>query len=211
MALIFNYNINRINIYPFGGYTIFEYDINSKFIQEFMLFLGGILFQFILYLLVTLLVDNYTYFYKIFINYNLNILLFNLLPIVPLDGSKLLNLLINKLLPFKISHKITIYISYLTLTILLILNYRNINIILIFILLLILINKEYKNHNYIFNLFLIERYIKNPKFKKNNFIINNNIKKIKKYFNNIFIINNKYESENKILEKYFKNKILAKK
>ena len=114
MALIFNYNINRINIYPFGGYTIFEYDINSKFIQEFMLFLGGILFQFILYLLVTLLIDNYTYFYKIFINYNLNILLFNLLPIVPLDGSKLLNLLINKLLPFKISHKITIYILNFT-------------------------------------------------------------------------------------------------
>ncbi len=202
-AIIFNYEIIKINIYPFGGYTIFNYDINSKFINEFLLFLGGILFQFILLLIIHYTVDNYSYFYKLFINYNTNILIFNLLPIYSLDGGKLLNMILNKLLPFKISHLLSIYISYILILILTIIFYKDINIILISILLITLTIKEYKIHKFIFNKFLIERYIKKLSFKHNNFILGNKIHKMKKYLNNIFIINNEYLTEYEILKNRF--------
>ena len=199
MALIFNFKIKKINIYPFGGYTIFEYDINSKFISEFMLFLGGILFQIILFIIITNLIDNNSYFYKIFENYNISILIFNLLPIIPLDGSKLLNMIFNKIFSFKMSHLITIYISFI-LTILLLIYYRKLNMILISILLVFTTIKEYKNHKLIFRLFILERYIKDLKFNKNNFIVGNNLNKMKKYLNNIFIINNNYFNEKEVLK-----------
>ena len=58
-ALIFKYKIIKINIYPFGGYSIFQNDLNISFIKEFLVFLGGILFQFILYLIFKYQINNY--------------------------------------------------------------------------------------------------------------------------------------------------------
>ena len=203
MAIIFKYNISKINIYPFGGYTIFDVDINKNSFAEFMVFFGGILFQFILSIIFKIYVDNSTYLYRTFNMYNINILLFNLLPIIPLDGSKVLNILFNKIFSFKMSHILSIYISYIGILLIFIINYKNLNMCIILFLLLNLIIKEHKNHIYIFNRFLIERYIKNIKFKKNNFIIGNTVKNMKKYMRNIFIIDNIYFSEKEVLEGRF--------
>jgi len=199
MALIFKYKIKKINIYPFGGYTIFESNINTPFIAEFMVFLGGILFQTIFFLISRELLDNSSYIYKLIENYNLSILIFNLIPIIPLDGSKVLNIFLNKIFSFKKAHLITIYISYITTLVLIILSLKNINLVLMIFLLIILVIKEHKSHYIIFNMFLIERYIKNITFKNNNFIKNKKLKYMKKYSNNIFIINNKYIDEKEML------------
>ena len=203
MALIFEYKIKKINIYPFGGYTIFETDINTPFISEFMVFLGGILFQTIFFLITKVVLDNTFYIYKLIENYNLSILIFNLIPILPLDGSKVLNIILNKIYPFKKSHLITIYISYITILILLVLSLKNINLVLMIFLLIILVVKEHKSHKLIFNMFLIERYIKNISFKNNNFIKKKKLKYIKKYSNNIFIINDKYIDEKEMIINIF--------
>lgn len=205
MALIFKYNINKITIYPFGGYTIFDVDINKNSFEEFMVFFGGILFQIILSIIFKIYVDNSTYLYRTFSIYNTNILLFNLLPIIPLDGSKVLNILFNKMLPFKISHKLSIYISYILIIVVFIINYKNLNMCMILFLILNILVEEHKNHIYIFNKFLVERYIKDIKFKKNNFIIGNTVKNMKKYMKNIFIIDNMYISEKEVLEDRFNN------
>ena len=119
ISLIFKWNIKKINIYPFGGYTVFDEAINKPFIEELLVFLGGILFQVILFLFFTLIFDKYAYTYQIFSSYNKTILIFNMIPIIPLDGSKVLNILLNKLFPFKLSHLISIYISYTFIIILL--------------------------------------------------------------------------------------------
>lgn len=203
MALIFKYNINKINIYPFGGYTIFDGDINKNSFAEFMVFFGGILFQLILSIVFRIYIDNSTYLYRTFNMYNTNILLFNLLPIIPLDGSKILNILFNKILPFKVSHKLSIYISYVLITIVFIINYKNLNMCMILILILNILIEEHKNHAYIFNKFLVERYIKNIKFKKNNFINGEKVNNMRKYMRNIFIIDNTYFSENEVLKDRF--------
>lgn len=203
MALIFKYKINKINIYPFGGYTIFENDINVPFITEFMVFLGGILFQILFFILTKNLIDNTSYVYKLIETYNLSILLFNMLPIVPLDGSKVINIIFNKLLPFKTSHLITIYISYVSIIVLIMYKHKNLNLILMIIMLLTLLIKEHKRHKYIFNAFLLERYIKDIKLKKNNLINKLDIKYMNKYKNNIFINNNRYISEKEMLSNKF--------
>ena len=156
----------KVKKYPFGGYTIFNTNINKSFIEEFLVFIGGILFQTILYLLVKTFMNPNLYSYNIFMNYNTTILLFNLLPIIPLDGSKVLNILLNTIIPFKKSHILTIYISFISVFILIILYYKDINMIMMSILLIIMIRNEYKNHLFLYNSFLIERYIKNIKFKK---------------------------------------------
>ena len=200
MALLFDYKIVKINIYPFGGYTIFDSDINNKFIKEFMVFLGGILFQTIFFLIITS-INNTSYFYKIYYSYNNSILLFNMLPIIPLDGGKILNMLLNNIFSFKKSYVLSIKISYFIIILLIIFKYKNINLILMLILIIFLLIKEMKNLKYIYNRFLLERYIKNLNYKKNNFI--NKIEDMKKYKNNIFIRNNKYYSEKEILKKYF--------
>lgn len=202
MALIFKYKITKINIYPLGGYTIFESNINSPFITEFMVFIGGILFQTIFFLLTKQILDNSSYIYKLIENYNLSILIFNLLPIIPLDGSKAINILLNKIFPFKKSHLLSIYISYTIILFLIILSIKNITLIFMISILLFILIKEHKNHKLIFNMFLIERYIKNISFKKNNFIKKYNIKYMKKYKNNIFITNNKYIDEKEKILKY---------
>ena len=203
MSLIFKYKIKKINIYPFGGYTIFEYDINTPFMTEFMVFLGGILFQIIFFVITKNLIDNSSYTYNLIKNYNLSILIFNMIPIIPLDGSKILNILFNKILPFKKSHLLTIYISYIEVLILLVLSIKNLNLLLMIFLLFFLIIKEHKRHKYIFNVFLLERCIKDIKFKKIHFIKKVEVKYMKKYVRNIFIKNNRYIDEKEILQNKF--------
>lgn len=202
-ALIFKYKIIKINIYPFGGYSIFQNDLNISFIKEFLVFLGGILFQFILYLIFKYNINNYSFIYKVFINYNTSIILFNLIPIIPLDGSKVINILLNNFISFKYAHLITIYISYIFVFILIVLFYNNLNMNIMILLLLFLLIKEHKIHKYLFNNFLVERLVKEIKFKKNNFINKLNLNKMMKYRNNIFIIDNRYISEKEILYKKY--------
>ncbi len=204
MALIFNWNIKKINIYPFGGYTIFDENINKPILEEFLVFMGGILFQIIFYIIFSLFVDSNTYINILFNSYNFTILIFNMLPIIPLDGSKILNILINFIFPFKKSHLIIIYISYI-LILLIILLYKDINMLIISILLLFLLIKEHKNHIYLYNSFLLGRYFNKIRYKKNNIIIGDKIEKIKKYFNNIFVKDNKYIDEKEIIKKRYKN------
>lgn len=202
-ALIFKYKIIKINIYPFGGYSIFQNDLNISFIKEFLVFLGGILFQFILYLIFKYNINNYSFIYKIFINYNTSIILFNLIPIIPLDGSKVINILLNNFISFKYAHLITIYISYIFVFIMIVLFHNNLNMNIMILLLLFLLIKEHKIHKYLFNNFLVERLVKEIRFKKNNFINKLNLNKMMKYRNNIFIIDNKYISEKEILYKKY--------
>ena len=202
-ALLFKYKIIKINIYPFGGYSIFQNDLNISFIKEFLVFLGGILFQFILYLIFKYNINNYSFIYKIFINYNTSIILFNLIPIIPLDGSKVINILLNNFISFKYAHLITIYISYIFVFIMIVLFHNNLNMNIMILLLLFLLIKEHKIHKYLFNNFLVERLVKEIRFKKNNFINKLNLNKMMKYRNNIFIIDNRYISEKEILYKKY--------
>ena len=115
---------------------------------------------------------------------------FNFLPIIPLDGGKLLNLILDKIFPYKLSHKITLVISIIF-SILFLLLTKTLLSLTLTIFLIFNIYEEIKQKDYRFNKFLIERYLKKYKFKKIKII--NKIDKIKR--DKYHIINNKFEED----------------
>lgn len=131
------------------------------------------MFQFFAYIILLLIWDRYKEIIKI---YHYSILIFNLLPIYPLDGGKIINLLLSFNLPFKTSLKLTIIVSYIAIIGLLIINYPNIylNLIIMIIYLVYKLSTEQRKIEYIYNKFLLERYIYNYNFKKSKIIKNEN-------------------------------------
>jgi len=130
-----------------------------------------------------------------------------ILPIVSLDGFKILNLTLSKIFPFDISNKLSLGISFITLILILIVNYYTFNYTLFLVLIVLIINivNYYKDLNYIFNKFLVERYLYNLSYSKEKIV--NNKKKMYKDYRHIFKNGNKYLTEKKYLyDKY--NKLL---
>ena len=99
VAIMFNYKIKEINVVPFGFYTIIEKPITTTPIKEFILIAAG---PFMHIFTISNPISRY-------------LLYFNLLPIFPLDGSKILNLCFNIFLPFKFSYSLSLFISAITL------------------------------------------------------------------------------------------------
>lgn len=207
VAKINNLNPDKIIIYPFGGITKLNIPINTKISKELMVAFAGVIFQSIYYLIILFLYKNNllrTYIFDIFKNYHFSILLFNLLPIHPLDGSKIIILIISKYLPYKLSLKLTIIISIITAIIIIKLNYYKFNYTTILIITIIVDNiiKYSKNINYYFNKFLLERYLYKYRFTKNK-----NINKINNMYKEKYHIikeNNHYLTEKEYLKRRFK-------
>lgn len=197
VSLLFKWNIDKIIILPFGGLTKYNEMINRPLIEEFLIAISGIIFQFLFYLSVKDFID---YEYFSFINYF--IILFNLIPIYPLDGSKILNIFFNIITSFKNSLSLTIIISYIFIIIFSLLFF-NINKIIAFVLIFLMleVNKLYKGRKELFNKFLLERYLNEFKFKKKKTI--NNVDKMKKDYRHLFYIDGRYLTENYFLKKMF--------
>ena len=198
LALFYKWNIEKVILLPFGALTIFEEDINRPLMEEFLILIFGPIYQ----IIFTIILSYYN-FDELLINYSKIILIFNLLPIYPLDGSKLINIILNKFLSFKKSHIITVYISFLTIIIILIKFDINFVLLLIISLIFVKVLEELKNHNNIFNRFLLERYTKKFKFKKYKVINSDKICKMKRDYRHIFYDGKKYITEREILRKRF--------
>lgn len=201
-AVYYKWQIDKIIIFPFGGVTIFKEHLNKPIKEEFVILIMGPIIQIIFYLIITHLFG----YNQQFAQYHYALLVFNLMPIFPLDGSKLVKLGLEKILPFKLSHLLTLFISIIFLIIFIIFIYlkkMNLVLILFLILLLIKIFEEIKQHQIIFNKFLFERYLYNFNFPKIYFIKNGKITKMKKGYRHIFFSNNKYVTEKELLHKRF--------
>ena len=209
IAKIVKLNPQEITIYPFGGITKMVHPINSPIIKELIVSISGIIFQ-LLYFLITYIFYNKgiirEYIFNEFITYNKSILLFNILPIHPLDGSVFLCLLLQKIFPYKTTLKLNIILSILTSIYLLMINYYKFNYTTILIISVIMTNivKYYKSINYNFNKFLLERYLYKLHFKKTK-----NISKITKMYKEKYHIikeKNNYLTEKQLLNRRFKEK-----
>ncbi len=198
MGILFKWKIEKVIILPFGALTVFNEDLNRKISEEAWIVIMGPIFQ----LLFTFL------FYK-FINiddilyYSASILCFNLLPIFPLDGAKILNLILNKVVSFKKSHILIIIVSFIVIGILMFKSDFNLLFCLIIIFLLMRIFLEIKNHESLFNRFLLERYLKNYYFKKVKKIHSLDMTKMKRDYRHLFFDGFKYVSERERLKKRF--------
>lgn len=195
-ACIFKWKIDKVILLPFGGITIFKELIDKPLKQEFIITILGPLFQLVFYLIFK---DN-----SVFNHYNIAILLFNLLPIYPLDGSKILNVFLNKFISFKNSHILTIVVSGITVTILLFKIRYNLLLLLILFFLIVEIIKEIGKHKYYFNRFLLERYLYNYDYRKRKTITK--LTQMKKQTKHLFKIGNNYFLEKEIINKLFDKK-----
>ena len=151
---------------------------------------------------------SYTELVKI---YHYQILFFNLLPVYPLDGGKLLNVILSLKIPYKASLNYTIIVSYTVLLIIILINTNNIklNILFMSIFLFYKITKEKKKISTIYEKFLLERYLKKYKIKDTKIITNSNnfyrnkkhlIKKDQKYYYETEFLEKKYNFFNKSVD-----------
>ena len=199
MALVFNVKIKEIYIYPLGGILKLNMDLNIKPIKEFLILIMGPIFQFLAYYILIVLMP---YNIKMIRIYHYGILGFNLLPIYPLDGGKLLKIILDNFISYKKSFKLIIMLSYIIVFIIWIINKKNINILSMVSFLLFLITKEKNKINFYYQKFILERYLNNYKFKKSKLISNqNNFYRNKKH---IIKYNDKYYLEKEYLKKIYK-------
>ena len=204
VSKIFKWNISRIEIMPFGGNIKYDISLDEKINKELLVTIAGPLFQLIFtYILINTNILSYTETINIR-NISYSLLLFNMLPIIPLDGSKLLFLLLNKISSYYKSHVILIYTSIIFLLLFIINSLYNLTFEFVIIFLIINILNEYKNHNTIINKFLLEKYLYKNKFNKLKILKKINPKSIWKNRVNLFVINKKIIHEKQILKNYFK-------
>ena len=203
------FKVKQIVIYPYGGVTYLNDFINKDIDDELLVSVSGLIFQFFYYFIIIILYQNSfirDYTFNLFSTYHFAIFFFNILPIYPLDGYKILNLLLSKKISFKRSNNIALIISIITLLILLIVNYYKFNYTYILIITTLITNVVlyYKKLEYLFNRFLLERYLYNIKY--NDIKIINSKNKMYKNYTHIIKNNGKYVSEFKILKELFDKK-----
>ena len=193
-ALYYKWEIDRVILLPFGALTIFNEKINRPLFEEFIILIMGPIFQ---------IVFTFLFFRNnvIAFDYSLSILFFNLLPIYPLDGSKLLNICLNKVISFKKSHLITLYVSIFIILFILFKVKFNLILILIFVFIGVKTILEIVDHKNIFNKFLLERYIYNFDLKKEKTVRNCN--NMKRDYRHLFYVNGEYKTEKDFLKKMF--------
>lgn len=200
VALFFKWKIEKVVILPFGGITIFDEYLNKSILEEFLILIAGPIFQIIFVNIINIFLES-----EQFYNYHLMLLIFNLFPIIPLDGSKLINLITDLFLPYKNSLVISIIISFISATFLFIYIVYRFNLILFLSLIFLIIKNilEYRNYKYKVNAFLFERYRYQFNLKKYSYINGLDIYKLRRNKKGIFIDNNIQYTEKQILKKVF--------
>lgn len=202
----FHYPIDKIIIYPFGGMTIFQKLLNSSIKKDLVIACAGVIFQFLVLKVVVRCSFLMPQTVDLLNGYNKTILLFNLLPIIPLDGSKIIECLFNKLFSYKISYYAIVVISILfSFYFFQIQSSFSLNNYLILSIFIYYIIKYLKEFRYMYNKFLLERILYDLPYDK---IIYNTktIEQLKREKYHYFYENNKYRNEKeKIAEKFDKN------
>lgn len=162
---LLRYKVLEVKIYPFGGITKVDKDINTPIGHELLIALGGVLAQVVLY---GVMFSEMSYLDKeLFWKYNTSILLFNMLPIIPLDGSKILECVLNRMWSFKVSYKVNLVVSLISLVLFVGFNYKySLNNYMVVVFLVFKMYKYLMDEKFIYNRFLLERYLNNYRFRR---------------------------------------------
>ncbi len=192
-GILLGYKLDKIAIYPYGGLTNFNLPLNIPLKKELLILVMGPIFQVIGFLFLKRFYTNISI-------YHYTLLIFNLLPIYPLDGGKIFNILCGYFFNYLKSFYITFYISIIFIILVIfynIVNY-NINLLLMIIFMFYKLLNTYKKRYYYYNRFLLERYLYNYQFNKIKNI--NNYKNF--YRDREHFIN--FQNEKRFLNTYFK-------
>ena len=194
IGLVLGYKLDKISFYSYGGVTKFNIPLNIPLKKELLILLMGPIFQLFAYFILKGIVDNSN-----LPLYHYTLLLFNLLPIYPLDGGKIMNIVCNYFCNYLKSFYLSFTVSLTILIGLFVYNivHFNFNLLVVLIVLLKKLIESYKVLRYSYNRFLLERHLHNFEFKKSEYI--NSINKF--YRDRTHIVN--LEREKSFLKKYF--------
>ena len=209
MIKLLKYDIIKVEIYPMGGVTTIKKDINSKVINDFLIAIMGIIMQIILFFLFIIFFKNNLISlntFNLFKSYNKTIILFNLIPIIPLDGYHILRSINELFFSFKTSFYLSLIISIISLILFIIkTGIFSLNNYLVISFLIYKIIYEYKNFKFIHLEFLLERLLKDLKFNKIKYNHQVNLDYLKKDTYHYFKTNDKVYSEKEVLNNKFRN------
>ncbi len=205
VAFLLGYKIDEVLLLPFGGITKIDKKINTPLKDEIKIAWAGVLSQSIILLLTFVLfkinIINEKY-YIVFKTYNILIIIFNLIPIVPLDGYIIIKSMLEKVFNIKTSFIISNVLSLLLLLLFLGLNYlKGLNNYIIISFLMYKVVLEVKDYNKTYNKFVLERYLYDFNFKKIKVV-----KKMNAFFKDcyhILVLDNKRIDEKHFLTKMF--------
>lgn len=197
VALYFKWHIEKVKLYPFGALTLFEEHFNKPIKEEMWIVLAGPIFQIIFYYLFSNFDWNHLK------EYHYCLLCFNLLPIVPLDGSKIMMLIYQYFFSYWSSFYFVFYISILMLPLLFLKFDFSLVLILILITLFMDILEMFYKRKFCFQRFLLERILYQFSFSKRKTIQDGNVKKMKRDTKHLFYQNNHFVSEETYLQKMF--------
>ena len=196
-GVLFSWRIDKVIVLPFGCLTIFDNFINTSLFEQFIVTLMGPLFQILFFLVIDCIFDL-----PIWVSfYNYLLLGFNLLPIYPLDGSKLFYVFLCYIFPFKFCHLFILFVSFFIVCLIVFVFPFDFLLYLVLLFLCFKIYIEFRSHRFIFNKFLFERYLYKFDFKR--------VKKVR-FFSSMFLNcrhlfydGEKYVSEREKLLKMF--------
>lgn len=209
VAKILKFNVLEIIVYPYGGVTKISDYINRGINEEILITSSGVIMQYFFYLFLLYLGKLgfiRMYVLSLIELYNSQIILFNLLPIYPLDGGKILNLLLAKFFSYNLANVLTVIISVGIIGLVLFFNIYNYSYsnIMIFLVLLFYLGKFFLNLKYLYYKFLLERYLYNIQYSKLKII--NDEGKMYKDRSHLIKKNRYYVSERYVLERIFSSK-----
>lgn len=164
-ASFFSWRIKKIALLPFGGVAEMDEHGNRPLKEELIVVLAGPLQHIWLIALAYILFLTGVIpekWHALFVDYNLMVLLFNLMPIWPLDGGKLVFILFSMSFSFREAHVRTLYTSGGALIIfsiiLLFMAPLTLNVWVIIGFLAFSLHYEWKQRRFIFMRFLMERH-----------------------------------------------------
>lgn len=209
ISKILSYKIDKVIIYPYGGFVKLNTRINTKIENDLLVAISGIIMQSIYFGIIFFLYRNgivREYIYSLFLLYHKSMLIFNLLPIYPLDGAKIVNLILSKYFSFNTSNYISVVISLIMIVVFLYSDIyeNNYSIILVVGVLMQNIYKFYKDISYIYNRFILERYLFKFNYKDKKVI--KNINKMYKNREHLFNDKGKLINEKEYISTFFEKK-----
>ena len=208
MARVNHFHVTKIVIYPYGGMTKIEDMINRDISEELLIATAGIIMQYLFYLIIGTFYQKgfiREYTYELYTLYNNQMIFFNLLPIYPLDGAKILNLILDKYFPYNRANTLTMVISVIVIGIIVGLSiyqcsYSN---LMVMGLLLTYLYDFFKKRKYLYQRFLLERYLYDIEYSKVKVI--RDVKKMYKNKSHLIWDKNKFLKEKEVLKSLFLN------
>lgn len=165
MSQFFHWRVESIMLWVFGGVMKTDEHGNKSIYEETFVTIAGPLQHVLIYGILFIFSAGHVFpasLIKLMYHYNTIILIFNLLPIWPLDGGKLLFIGLSTRLPYRKAYEVSLItsmiLSILILTLFLLLYPFTLSAFLMMLFLFMESYQDWKRRQYVFIRFLLNRY-----------------------------------------------------